>query len=105
MFISNLWGGNVSDRYITEHCGYLDIVKPGDEVMADRGFLIIDLLLERRATLNIPPFTKKCSWGKCKHLTAHDVLKTKKIAKLRIHVERAIAIPLKTRGQLALTVT
>lgn len=34
MFISNLWGGNVSDRYITEHCGFLDIVKPGDEVMA-----------------------------------------------------------------------
>lgn len=90
MFISNLWGGNVSDRYITEHCGFLDIVKPGDEVMADRGFLIRDLLLERRATLNIPPFTKKCSWGKGKHLTAHDVLKTKKIAKLRIHVERAI---------------
>ncbi|XP_062597541.1 uncharacterized protein LOC134258963 [Saccostrea cucullata] len=90
MFVSNLWGGNVSDRYITEHSGFLDLVKPGDEVMADRGFLIRDLLLERRATLNIPPFTKKCSWGKGKHLTAHDILKTKKIAKLRIHVERAI---------------
>lgn len=38
MFISNLWGGNVSDRYITEHCGFLDIVKPCDEVMADRFF-------------------------------------------------------------------
>lgn len=58
--------------------------------MADRGFLIRDLLLERRATLNIPPFTKKCSWGKGKHLTAQDVLKTKTIAKLRIHVKRAI---------------
>ncbi|XP_062586714.1 uncharacterized protein LOC134248321 [Saccostrea cucullata] len=64
MFVSNLWGGNVSDRYITEHSGFLDLVKPGDEVMADRGFLIRDLLLERRATLNIPPFTKKCAWGK-----------------------------------------
>lgn len=58
MFISNRWGGDVSDRYITEHCGFLDIVKTGDEVMADKGFLIRDLLLERRATLNIPPFTK-----------------------------------------------
>lgn len=38
MFISNRWGGDVSDRYITEHCGFLDIVKPGDEVMADKGF-------------------------------------------------------------------
>jgi hypothetical protein len=90
MFVSNLWGGNVSDRYITEHSGFLDILKSGDEVMADRGFMIRDLLLERRVTLNIPPFTKKCLWGKGKHLTASDVLKTKKIAKLRIHVERAI---------------
>lgn len=61
MFISNLWGGNVSDKYITEHCGFFDIVKPGDEVMADRVFFIRDILFERRAALNIPPFTKKCS--------------------------------------------
>lgn len=81
MFISNLWGGNVSNRYLTDHCGFLDIVKPGDEVMADGGFLIRDLLLERRATLNIPPFTKKCPWGKGKQLTAQDVLKTKKNCK------------------------
>ncbi|CAG2188475.1 unnamed protein product [Mytilus edulis] len=59
-FISNLWCGNVSDRYITEHSGFLDNIKAGDGVMADRGFLIRDLLLERKATLNIPPFTKKC---------------------------------------------
>ncbi|VDI69381.1 Hypothetical predicted protein [Mytilus galloprovincialis] len=61
-FISNLWCGNVSDRYITEHSEFLDNIKAGDEVMTERGFLIRDLLLERKATLNIPPFTKKmCS--------------------------------------------
>lgn len=89
-FVSDLWGGNVFDRYITQHCGILDHIKPGDEVLADRGFVIRDLLLERHATLNIPPFTKKCSWGKGKHLTPNDISKTKNIAKLRIHVERAI---------------
>ncbi|KAK3084308.1 hypothetical protein FSP39_011379 [Pinctada imbricata] len=89
-YISNLWGGNVSDRFITEHCGFLDHIRKGDEVMADRGFIIRDLLLERGASLNIPPFTKKCSWGKGKRLTAADIKKTRKIAKLRIHVERAI---------------
>ncbi|CAC5403784.1 unnamed protein product [Mytilus coruscus] len=57
-FVSNLWCGNVSDRYITEHSGFLDNIIAGDEVMADRGFLIRDLLLETKATLNIPPFTK-----------------------------------------------
>lgn len=72
--ISDLWGGNTSDRFITEHSGFLDQISPGDEIMADRGFTIRDLLTERRATLVIPPFIKKCKWGKG-------------IAK---HVERAI---------------
>ena len=89
-FISDLWGGNTSDRYITENSGFLDVIRPGDEIMADRGFTIRDLLTERRATLVIPPFTKKCSWGKGKRLTAADVRKTKNIAKQRIHVERSI---------------
>ncbi|XP_062577471.1 uncharacterized protein LOC134239316 [Saccostrea cucullata] len=89
-FVSNLWGGNVSDRHITKECGFLDIVRPGDEIMADRGFVIRDLLLKKRAKLIIPPFTRKCAWGKGKHLSASDIIKTKNIAHFRIHVERAI---------------
>ncbi|KAK3089649.1 hypothetical protein FSP39_005337 [Pinctada imbricata] len=42
------------------------------------------------ATLNIPPFTRKCSWGKNKRLNVSEIKQTRKIAKLRIHVERAI---------------
>ena len=89
-FISKLWGGNASDRYITKESGFLDLVKPGDQVMGDRGFIIRDLLLKRRAKLVIPPFTKKCNWGKGKRLAGNDIIKTKSIARLRIHVERAI---------------
>ncbi|KAK3084023.1 hypothetical protein FSP39_006910 [Pinctada imbricata] len=89
-FVSKLWGGNTSDRYITKECGFLDQVRPGDQIMADRGFMIRDLLLERRAKLVIPPFTKACKWGKGKRLTSADIIKTKNIARLRIHVERAI---------------
>ena len=84
-FVSNLWGGNVSDRYITKESGFLDHVKQGDEIMADRGFPIRDLLLERKAKLIIPPFTKKCSWGKGKRLNTADVVKTRNIARFRIH--------------------
>ena len=40
--------------------------------------------------MNIPPFTRKCSWGKGKRLNASEIVKTKQIACLRIHVERAI---------------
>lgn len=89
-YISDLWSGNVSDRYITENSSFLDNIEPFDEVMADRGFNIGDLLTLRRATLNIPPFTHKCPWGKGKRLNASEVTKTRKIANLRIHVERAI---------------
>ncbi|CAG2212329.1 unnamed protein product [Mytilus edulis] len=54
-YISDLYaGGNTSDRYITEHSGFLDLVSAGDEIMADRGFRIRDLLLERRAYLTMP---------------------------------------------------
>ena len=33
----------------------MDLLEPGDSVMADRGFTIADLLAVRKVTLNIPP--------------------------------------------------
>ncbi|XP_061170921.1 uncharacterized protein LOC133180406 [Saccostrea echinata] len=89
-YVSELWGGNVSDRYITANSDFLDLISAGDEVMADRGFIIRDYLLEQRAKLVIPPFTHKCRWGKGKRLNASEIRRTRQIAKLRIHVERAI---------------
>ncbi|KAK3093074.1 hypothetical protein FSP39_010734 [Pinctada imbricata] len=75
---------------VSAHSGFLDKISPGDEVMADRGFVIADYLLERKAKLIMPPFTRKCSWGKGKRLTPAQIQRTREIAKLRIHVERAI---------------
>ena len=89
-FVSKLYGGNVSDRYITEHSGFLEFVEEGDDIMADRRFTIRDLVTSKKATLNIPPFTRKCSWGKRKRLNVNEIKQTRNIAKLRIHVERAI---------------
>jgi hypothetical protein len=83
-FISKLFTGSISDRRIVEKSGYLDKLEHGDDVMADRGFLIRDLLAKHSATLNIPPY----SMGK--QLSSRAVTKTRRIASARIHVERAI---------------
>ena len=84
-FLSSAWGGRTSDRHIVQSSGFLDLLDPGDEVMADRGFTIKEELLLRHATLTIPPFSQ----GRRQMSTA-DVDKTKHVANLRIHVERAI---------------
>ena len=57
-FVSKLWTGTVSDRYITEKSGLLDKLEEGDCVMADKGFNIRDLLTRKKVALNIPPLCK-----------------------------------------------
>ena len=84
-FISQAWGGRVSDKEITQKCGFLDYVEFGDVIMADRGFKIEDDLALCGARLAIPAFTR----GKSQ-LSREDVEKTRQLARVRIHVERVI---------------
>lgn len=84
-YISKAWGGRVSDKHLTENCGFLNNLLPGDVVLADRGFNIESSVGLMCAEVNIPAFTK----GR-KQLSAVDVEKTRKIASVRIHVERVI---------------
>jgi DDE superfamily endonuclease/Helix-turn-helix of DDE superfamily endonuclease len=93
-FISKSWGGRVSDKQITAESGFLDNLKPGDMVMADRGFSIEDLLAPLNCSLAIPSFTR----GKSQ-LTYDDCKKSREIANLRIHVERVIGL-LRNRFQI-----
>ena len=83
-FVSDLWGGRVTDKEITKKSGILDLLEAGDNVMADRGFDIKDILPEG-VGLNIPPFK-----GERNQLTALEVEETMSIASVRIHVEREI---------------
>ena len=71
---------------ITKKCGLLGELKPGHEVMADRGFTVEEELAEKNLKLHIPSFlgTKRAQ------LTAREVTATRRIAEARVHVERAI---------------
>ena len=62
-YISKGWGGRVSDRHLTENCGILELLLPGDKVLADRGFNIQEAVGLYCAEVKMPPFTKgKNSW-------------------------------------------
>ena len=54
-FVSDLFGGRASDRQIVVSSGILDLLEPGDSVMADRGFEIQDLLVSKKASFKYPP--------------------------------------------------
>ncbi|XP_072145526.1 uncharacterized protein, partial [Dermacentor andersoni] len=86
-YISRGWGGRTSDKMLTESCGILSNLLPGDSVLADRGFLISDAVGMCGAKLEIPAFTK----GK-PQLTAYSVEATRRLANVRIHVERVIGL-------------
>ena len=86
-FLSDAWGGRVSDKYITEHCGILEKLLPGDLVLADRGFDIADSVGMYCAQINVPSFTKGRS-----QLSPTDIEMTRKIAHVRIQVERVIGL-------------
>ena len=86
-FVSKAWGGRTSDNFLTENIGLLNKLKPWDLVMADRGFTIHESVWFHQAELSIPAFTK----GK-DQLDPIDLEKTRGIANVRIHVERAIGL-------------
>lgn len=86
-FISPVFVGAISDVELTRLSGFLDVVKGkrGISVMADRGFTIKDMLKEHGVELNIPPFME----GR-QQLPPNAIESGRRIASLRIHVERAI---------------
>lgn len=86
-FISKGWGGRVSDVHLTENCGLLHHLLPGDLVLADRGFNIQESVSMYCAEVKIPPFTR----GK-KQLSKFEVDSSRQLSRVRIHVERVIGV-------------
>ncbi|XP_052252984.1 uncharacterized protein LOC127859521 [Dreissena polymorpha] len=95
IFSSMLFAGSISDKELTAQSGFLDQLKAlmkcgkiheGDGVMVDKGFKIKDELDGLGLNLNIPPFATSGL-----QMSQADIAATEKIARHRVHVERAIA--------------
>lgn len=85
-FISGGFGGRITDNNIITLSNYLQELPDNVTVMADRGFKQIDmLLLSKNCTLVRPP---SVSTGE--KSSRDGVKQAKRIAALRIHVERVI---------------
>ena len=84
-FASKGYGGRASDRQITENSGFLNEIRAGEKVMADKGFNISDLLALKHAEIVIPPGRRGAF-----QMPKKDVLRTKEIANRRIRVEQVI---------------
>ncbi len=83
-FVSSLYTGSISNRELTERCGVLDLLEPGDGCMADERFSVEKMLADRGAKLIIPPFKTTAPFS------GGDALKTQSRARLGILAEGAI---------------
>ena len=63
---------------------FLDLLDDGDQIMADKGFLIDDLLAEKTCSLVIPTFLAQKG-----QFTEAEAQCNTTVANLRVHIERA----------------
>jgi DDE superfamily endonuclease/Helix-turn-helix of DDE superfamily endonuclease len=86
-FVSKAFGGRTTDTEITIKSGFIDLIEPGDEVLADKGFPHIETnLANNGGVLVMPPFKSGS-----KQFSEHENKSGYQIASVRIHVERCIA--------------
>ena len=84
-YVSPTYGGRATDIFIVKNSGFMSMLEPYDEIMADCGFKIREELMLVMATLCIPR-SKAASM----QMLPSEVRKTSNIANVRIYVEQAI---------------
>ena len=68
-FVSKAWGGKTPDKHLTDNCGVMKYLLPGDVTLADRGFDIGDSDAHFGATARYLHLRKE------KNSLAHSMLK------------------------------
>ena len=89
-FVSKCWDGRASDIKIVRDSGFTTTRYHmlGDQILADRGFTLQeDFALNSGTKLIIPAFTR----GK-PQLSGREIESTRKIASVKIHIERVIGL-------------
>ena len=86
-YVSSAYGGSTSDRQIVERSNLPQYCDTGDSIMADKGFDVQDIFAPYNVTINIPTFFVKKN-----RMCGDTVLKDRKIASKRVHVERIIGL-------------
>lgn len=85
-FVSTGRPGRCSDMELLRESGYLECLKEGITVLADRGFKELETELVARGCKLVRPVSVR----KNEQLAAGEVLDMKTVAALRIHIERVI---------------
>ena len=86
IFISDGYGGRISDIELTTRSDFLAKLPEGAHVLTDIGFKGVESLLrEQGCKLVRPPSLRSGT-----KMSKSDVRKTKQVASIRIHIERAI---------------
>ena len=87
--VSQTYGGCTSDRQIIERSELIKkgMFTKGDSIMADRGIMVQDMFASMDVKVNTPTMLRGRS-----QLTSEEVIKDRRIAAKRIHVERVIGL-------------
>ena len=73
-FISDCYKGLISDKKLVQVSGLQEKLESGDEIMADKSFLMQDILASLGVHLSVPPLMKSNS-----QMAVEDVILTKKL--------------------------
>lgn len=88
IWVSNVFGGRITDHELVKVSGFLDLLERGMHIVMDRGFTKIVFELLRRGCLGIAPSRLR----KRSQFFEEEMSANTDTSNLRIHIERAIGM-------------
>ena len=86
-YVSDAYGGSTSNRQIVKRSRLPEKCDRGDSIMSDKGFDVQDIFAPYGVTVNILTFFRKKN-----QMSGETVIRDRKIASKRVHVERFIGL-------------